>query len=203
MTHGTCLVILKLEILFFPGKNNQYILYEDDGETSLYKDGYFLKTVINSQYTKNSYKVIIQSIEGKRGIVPDTRDYKIRFRNTKMFEEVKAYFNDQLIEDVNFYIEDNDSIVEVKNMPTIGKIMLECRGKDVEIDAVRLINEDINSILMDLQIETYLKEKIAEIIFSDLPINRKRIGIRKLKRQGLDRTYMKLFLKLLEYIEQI
>lgn len=193
----------QLEIMFFPGKNDQYILYEDDGESSLYQDGFYLKTVLNSQYTKNSYKVIIQSIEGKRGIVPDTRDYKIRFRNTKMFEEVTVSFNDQLIEDVNFYIEDNDSIVEVKNIPTIGKLMMECRGKNVEIDAVRLINEDINSILMDLQIETYLKEKIAAIIFGDLPIKKKRIQIRKLRRQGLSRQHMKLFLKLLEYIEQI
>lgn len=193
----------KLEIMFFPGKNNQYIMYEDDGESSLYKDGYFLKTVINSQYTTNSYKVTIQSIEGKQGIVPDVRDYKIRFRNTKKFNEVKVTFNDQIIDDVNFYVEDNDSIVEVKNIPTIGKLVMECLGQDVELDAVRLINEDINSILMDLQIETVLKEKIAEVIFSDLPMNRKRINIRKLKRHGLESQHIKLFLKLLEYIEQI
>ena len=78
-----------------------------------------------------------------------------------------------------------------------------CRGKDIEIDAVRLINEDINSILMDLQINTYLKEKIADIIFSDLPIKNKRIAIRKLRRSSLSREYINLFLKLLEYIEQV
>ncbi len=79
-----------------------------------------------------------------------------------------------------------------------------CRGKDIEIDAVRLINEDINSILMDLQIRYLFKgEKIAAIIFSDLPIKKKRIAIRKLKRDSLSKEYMNLFLKLLEYIEQV
>ena len=56
---------------------------------------------------------------------------------------------------------------------------------------------------MDLQIETYLKEKIADIIFSDLPIKKKRIAIRKLKRDSLSKEYINLFLKLLEYIEQV
>ena len=47
---------------------------------------------------------------------------------------------------------------------------------------------------------TYLKEEIAKIIFGTLPIAKKRIGIRKLKTQGLSKEYMKLFLKLLDYI---
>ena len=101
------------------------------------------------------------------------------------------------------YIEDNDFVVEVRKVNTIGQLTIMCRGKDIEIDAVRLINEDINSILMDLQIETYLKEKIADIIFSDLPIKKKRIAIRKLKRDSLSKEYINLFLKLLEYIEQV
>ena len=53
---------------------------------------------------------------------------------------------------------------------------------------------------MDLKINTYLKENIAKIIFGDLPIEKKRIQIRKLKNAGLSKEYMKLFLKLLDYI---
>ena len=101
------------------------------------------------------------------------------------------------------YIEENDFVVEVNNVNTIGQLTLNCRGKDIEIDAVRLINEDIDSILMDLQISTYLKEKLAGIIFSDLPIKKKRIAIRKLRKDGLSKEHMKLFLKLMEYIESV
>ena len=56
---------------------------------------------------------------------------------------------------------------------------------------------------MDLHIQTELKEKIGEILFSELPNNKKRIAIRKLKKQGLDKSFVTLFLKLLEYINQI
>ena len=194
---------LELEIHIFPGTSNIYTLYEDDGITSLYKEGLFLKTDIDYNYLKNNYTVIVRSVEGKSGVVPPKRNYRFRFRNTKQAEEVRAYYNDKEIPIESQYIEDNDFVVEVNKVNTIGQLTIMCRGKDIEIDAVRLINEDINSILMDLQIKTYLKEKIADIIFSDLPIKKKRIAIRKLRRDLLSREYINLFLKLLEYIEQV
>ena len=192
-----------LEIEIFPGKSNTFELYEDDGISTLYKQGYFLKTLIDYNYMPNNYTVIIRSVEGKSGIVPDLRNYKIRFRNTKHADEVITYFNNGNQISNNSYVEGNDFIVELNNVSSIGQLTVNCKGKDIEIDAVRLINEDIDSILMDLQIDTELKFKISEILFGDIPIDKKRIAIRKLKKQGLDSSFVKLFLKLLEYIKQI
>ena len=108
-------------------------------------------------------------------------------------------FNDQVINGT-YTVDGNDFIVYLKQIPTIGQLTINCRGKDIEIDAVRVINDDVNSILMDLQISTYLKEDIANIIFGDKSIQKKRIAIRKLKSKGLAKEHIKLFLKLLEYI---
>ena len=190
-----------LEIQIFPGVSNTYTLYEDDGITSLYKEGYFLKTSIDYNYLKNNYTVIIRSIDGKSGIVPEKRNYKMVFRNTKETNNVVAHFNNDQI-DVNYYVDGNDFIVEVKDCPTIGQLTINCKGKDIEIDAVRLINDDVQSILMDLKIDTYLKEEIDSIMFGKLPNNKKRIAIRKLKKKGLSKEYINLFLKLLEYINE-
>lgn len=192
----------EFEIHIFPGQNNTYNLYEDDGVTTLYKDGYFLKTQIDYNYLPSNYTVIIRSLEGKSGLVPDDRDYRFRFRNTKQADEVIAYFNNSQVETTS-YVEENDFVVEVKHVPSVGQLTINCKGKDIEIDAVRLINDDIDSILLDLQIDTYLKEKISEIMFSNLAIKKKRIEIRKLKKQGLSKEYVQLFLKLLEYIGEI
>ena len=115
---------------------------------------------------------------------------------------VTVMYNDTPVESES-YVDGNDFIVEVKDAPTIGQVTINCRGKDIEIDAVRVINDDIDSILMDLKINTYLKEDIASIIFSEETISRKRIAIRKLKKKGLSREYMQLFLKLLEYISEV
>ena len=191
-----------MEIHIFPGVSNMYTLYEDDGITSLYKEGYFLKTSIDYNYLRSNYTVIIRAIEGKSGIAPDRRDYKLVFRNTKHADSVKVMFNDQEVQSQN-YTEGNDFIVMLRGIPTVGQLTVNCRGKDIEIDAVRVINDDVDSILMDLQINTYLKEDIAAIIFGDQTIQKKRIAIRKLKKKGLTKDHINLFLKLLEYISEV
>jgi alpha-glucosidase (family GH31 glycosyl hydrolase) len=191
-----------MEIHIFPGRSNLYKLYEDDGTSDLHRKGFYLLTSIDYNYLPNNYTVIIRALEGKSGIAPAKRNYKIRFRNTKKANEVITYFNDYPIDHIS-YNEGPDFIVEVKDVSTIGQLTLNCKGKDIEIDAVRLINDDIEGIISDLQIETEMKEKIDDVIFSDLPIKKKRIAIRKLRNKGLERKFVKLFLKLLEYIEQV
>ena len=193
----------ELEIEIFPGKSNTYELYEDDGISSLYKEGFYLLTSIDYNYMPSNYTVIIRSIAGKSGIVPEFRSYKIRFKNTKKADQVTTYFDNGLAIPNKSYVEENDFIVEVNKVRSIGQLTINCIGRDIEIDAVRLVNDDIESILMDLQIETEMKEKIDAILFSNDPINKKRIAIRKLRRKGLDGSFVRLFLKLLEYIDQI
>ena len=80
---------------------------------------------------------------------------------------------------------------------------INCKGKDIEIAAERLINDEIEEILSDLPIETEMKERIDNILFGDLPINKKRIAIRKLKKLGLEKKFIKVFLKLLEYLNEV
>ncbi len=190
-----------MEIHIFPGVSNTYNLYDDDGVTSLYKEGYYLKTSIDYNYLKNNYTVILRSIDGKSGIVPPKRNYKIVFRNVKQAEDVNAYFNNEKI-NCKASVDGNDFIVEVKQVPTLGQLTISCKGNDIEIDAVRVINDDVKSILLDLKINTYLKEEIDRIMFGKDSISRKRISIRKLRRRGLSKEYMSLFLKLLEYISE-
>ena len=191
-----------MEIQIFPGKSNTYKLYEDDGVSDLYRKGFFLTTSIDYNYMPNNYTVIIRALEGKSGIVPDKRNYKIRFRNTKQANDVVVFLNDKKIASKN-YVDGPDFIVEVAEVPTTLQLTINCKGKDIEIDAVRLINEDIASIINDLQIETTLKEKIDSILFGDLEIKKKRIELTKLRRAGLERKYIRLFKKLLEYVEQV
>jgi alpha-glucosidase (family GH31 glycosyl hydrolase) len=201
-TGNNVMVPNEMEIHIFPGKSNTYKLYEDDGITNLYKQGFYLMTSIEYNYQESNYTVIIRALEGKSGIVPKYRNYKIRFRNTKETQEVIAYANDVPVE-TKCYVDENDFIVEVKNISTIGQLTINCKGKAIEIDAVRLINEDIDGIISDLAIETQLKEVIASILFGDLPIKKKRIEIKKLRKRKLEEKFIKMFIRLLEYIEQI
>ena len=186
-----------LEVHIFPGESNTFNMYEDNDSDK------HLITQIDYNYLPNNYTVIIRNLDGdSRGVISDKRNYKIRFRNTKKAENVICYFNDQQIKTIS-YVDGSDFIVEVNDVPSMGQITLNCKGKDIEIDAMRFINDDIDSILLDLPINTVLKERISSIMFSELPIKRKRIEIRKLRKYNLGREYIKLFLKLLEYMGTI
>lgn len=186
----------------FPGRSNTYNLYEDDGLTNLYKEGFYLITSIDYNYRESNYTLIIRALEGKSNVVTPKRNYKIKFRNTKKADDVLVYENNSRVE-FSSYVEGNDFIIEVKNVSVLSQVTINCKGKDIEIDALRVINDDINSIISDLQIRTKLKEKINNILFSDKKISKKRIEIRKLKSKGLEKKFIKLFLNLLEHIEKI
>jgi alpha-glucosidase (family GH31 glycosyl hydrolase) len=189
-----------MEIHIFPGQNNTFKLYEDDGSSDLYKKGFYLLTEIDYNYLPSNYTVIIRALEGKSGIVPKTRDYKIKFRNTKKADEVICHVNKTPVPSIS-YTDGADFIVEVKGVPTIGQLTINCKGKDIEIEATQLIHEEIESILSDLKLETEKKELIDKIIFSEKPIKRKRIELRKLKSKGVDNKFIKLFLKLTDYLK--
>ena len=192
----------KLEIHIFPGRSNTYKLYEDDGYSFKYKQGYSFTTEINYYYKENDFSVSLEPLEGKAGVIPEKRDYRIRFRNTKYTDGVQV-FCDQVNVPYRRFVEDNDFIIEFDNIPTSSKIFVYCKGQDIEIDASRVINDDLVGIISDLTISTELKEKIDKIIFSPESIDSKRIAIRKLRFKGLPPLFIKMFMKLFEYLAEI
>ena len=54
-------------------------------------------------------------------------------------------------------------------------------------------------------VPTYLilKEKIGEVLLSELDIKQKRIEVRKLNKKGVPKKYIDLFIKLLEYMAEV
>ena len=194
-----------MEIQVFPGENNTYSIYEDDGETNDYLNGKYLITNIEFVYQKNNYKLTILPVSGVKGVVPDRRNYKIRFKNTKPTSIVSSFINSDRVSNIN-YKDDTDLVIEIKDVPTYSQLTILCSGEDIEISATRIINEDIVSIISDLPIKTVVKQKIDDIMFSsDTSLKKKRIEIRKLAhgKNFLERKYIDLLLKLLEYINEV
>ena len=191
-----------LEIHIFPGRSNTYKLYEDDGHTDMYKKGYSYTTEINYFYKANDFSVSLEPKEGTKEVVPAKRNYIIRFRNTKYTEGVQVFCNEFNIK-FRSYTDDTDFVIEFDDVPSDGRVFVYCKGKDIEIDASRVINDDLESIITDLPITTDLKNALDEIIFSDDSIKTKRINIRKLKGRGLSTIFIKMFIKLFDYIQGI
>ena len=189
-----------LEFNIFPGRNNSYDLYEDDGVSELYKRNYYILTNINYDYTKNSRKIVVQAKEGKMGIIPNVRNYRFNFRNTKAPQNISVKFNGINVE-YKTTVANNSFIINIYNIRTVGILEVEIMGENIDIEETELFKDSVLSILQDLPIETLLKEKIEDILFKDEPIKRRRINIRKLEGKGLEKKFINLFLKLLEYLQ--
>ena len=192
---------LNMEIDIFPGGDGNYQLYEDDGVTNNYKNGSYAITDYIFNYEVNNYTFKINVIKNQ-GILPEIRNYKIVFKNTKLSNV--NIFSDKTEIKGEVYLEKNDLVVEIPNVNTNKELVINCSSEGALLNSMtKLIDDDIKGILEDLEIETLLKTKIDEILFSELPIKKKRIAIRKLKRQKLEPKFIKMFLKLLEYIDTV
>jgi len=187
-----------LELNIYPLDSGNYDLYEDDGYSNNYKRGLYMITNFSYHYEKDNYRFIIRKKEGKNLL--NTRNYILRFKNIKNIKEINI--NDNMTK-YNCYYDKDDLIIELNNLIVGRELEINIKGEDTFISSVRYINEEIKEILYDLQIETTLKEKIDEVLFSELEIRKKRIKLRKLKKKGLDSKYIKIFINLLEYIEKI
>lgn len=194
-----------LELQVFPGASNSYSIYEDDGETNNYLNGEFLITNVEFVYEKNNYKLTVLPVGGKKGIIPDKRNYKIRFKSTKPTSVISTYIGSRQVSN-NHYKDDTDLIIEVNDVPTNDQLTVICKGNDIEIEALRIISDDITEIISDLPIKTVVKQRIDNIMFSkEYTLKKKRIEIRKLAngKDYLERKYIELLLKLLEYINEV
>lgn len=190
-----------LELHIFPGANNTYDLYEDDGYSNKYTKNENVITQIKYLYQVDNYTLDIHLLQAKPGIIPLNRTYLIYFHNIKLNTQVEVLLQNK---PYNYLIyEDNNSlVVKIENVPTIMPLKIKCAGENTEINPLHLMNDNLDEIIQDLKIETVLKEKLNNILFGKEAIKNKRIKIRKLKREGLDTKTINMFLRLLEYVEE-
>lgn len=190
-----------MEIQIFPAENglySSYELYEDDG-ISLNKNYNYIITKMNLDRVENGYKFTITKKDGNLNV--PNRTYLLRFKNMKNPDKIIVKYQGQTKE-CQAIVEKNDLLLELKDINVYEPLEVLLLGNNLEIETISVINKEIEGILDDLEIETIIKESVDEIIFSDLPINKKRIGLRKLRRQGLEPKYINMFISLLEFINQ-
>lgn len=189
-----------MEVHIFPAENGlygSYELYEDDGISKDIRTNYLI-TKMNLDKVNTGYTFTIKRKEGNLNI--PNRNYLLRFRNMKNPDKVLIKKGNEVSE-YNYEIEKNDLLIKLDNINVYEPIEISIIGKNMEIETISVINEEIEGILDDLEINTILKEQIDAIIFSDTPVNKKRIALKKLKRHGLEPKFINMFIGLLEFIE--
>lgn len=186
----------ELEIHLFPGKENNYNLYEDDGESYNYLNGEFILTNFNYKTISSGFELNITPVGGKRGVIPDERSYKFVFRNIADTSNISITQNNN---DLVFTkeIEDKNLIIKVDKVSTylpLKVLLLNTK----EIDNLYKKEKEIENIISEFNIETSLKEEIYNIVFSSNITKVKKSLIRKLKKKNLNEFYVEKINKLID-----
>lgn len=70
----------EMTITVFPGANNTFTLYEDEGDYQNYENGACVKTQMRLDYTDCKATFAIAPAEGEVGLIPEKRKWNVQFR---------------------------------------------------------------------------------------------------------------------------
>ena len=104
----------KLDMVVFPGADNSFEMYEDEGEGEGYRDGKFCKTLLSLKWGEKPV-FTIGAAKGDLSLLPATRDYKLHFRGVSA--DTKAAVNGRELEGV-YDVMTATLTVEIKNVAT-------------------------------------------------------------------------------------
>lgn len=82
----------ELDLYVFPGADNSFTLYEDEGDYSRFEDGVYAETKITLSWTDKP-ELCINPVSGDSSILPEKRTWNIRLRGFSEGTEPTVYLN--------------------------------------------------------------------------------------------------------------
>jgi alpha-glucosidase (family GH31 glycosyl hydrolase) len=133
-----------LVLFVYPGADNEFDLYEDDGETLGYKHGQFAITKLINDNSKCEF--VIKKPQGDIGVLPESRNIKLHFLATND-NKATVYVGDKTVEVLQAYDESSHTfVVEIKEWDYSDdiKVCLEkkhdIRRNDVQAAVYEILN---------------------------------------------------------------
>ncbi|QGN08008.1 DUF5110 domain-containing protein [Halorhabdus sp. CBA1104] len=80
----------RLRVVAFPGADNEFTLYEDDGTTMAHRDGASATTTLTQTFDGDSLTFEIEPAAGDRSFIPDERTYDLHLRGVSEPTDVRV-----------------------------------------------------------------------------------------------------------------
>jgi alpha-glucosidase (family GH31 glycosyl hydrolase) len=164
-----------LQLLIFPGADNVFELFEDDGETTAYLEGKFVLTKFAQTWSEDSLNFTLSPTKGDLKLVPKKRSYQFNFRGIVTPEKVNVHLNGSPVEVISSYIATTETLefAEIKLAPddnlqvTLHGDLLAHRNRD---------EEKLEKYLFQFKLESWEKKQIlqdwARIATGELSLSR-------------------------------
>ncbi|NUM45314.1 MAG: DUF5110 domain-containing protein [Anaerolineales bacterium] len=83
----------RLEVHLFPGADNTFELYEDDGESTAFQHGHHALTPFDLKWEQNRATFTLGPVTGDGTLIPAPREYTLHFRGVAAPEQIHATLN--------------------------------------------------------------------------------------------------------------
>ena len=134
----------------------------------------------------------------------DGRETVIVPEKKEKIERIKRKYNNMEMAD--------DTAKKIRTLEVVNNVLIAATGvvgcatviNYFVPDALPFVDEAVMTGATALlgSASTIVKNKIDSIIFSDLSVKKKRIALRKLKKDKLEPKYINMFIGLLDFIEK-
>ena len=152
-----------IDLNIFPGADNTYQLYEDDGETQAYQNGEFAITTFHLSQDGNHLRFRIQAVEGETGLLPSTRTFNLVFYALEEPNSVIIRIDSQECEPIWHY----DSTTHQLHVPGINlsvnaELFVEITGTEDLVYRKDQLKEKIHLLLKYFKMNTFIKQSIYD-----------------------------------------
>lgn len=153
-----------MELYVFAGADNTFTMYEDEGEYSRFEDGVWAKTDFEFKWGSNAELRICAAV-GDRTILPEKRNWTVKFRGFKKPECVKISVNgNESKADLEYDEEHATVTVAVNGIRTDKDIKIICMGNDGLLYDNSFARKRIFNIILHSQIGYPMKMRIWEYL---------------------------------------
>ena len=105
-----------LDLYIFPGADNVFELFEDDGETVGYQQGKYALTKITQTWEYEALTLTLSPVNGDLNLVPAKRSYILKFRGIAEPIEISITRNDTTLNLAPIYHKDTETL-ELGSIP--------------------------------------------------------------------------------------
>ena len=151
-----------LEVQIFPGADNCFELYEDNGAAAE-SELKTAKTVFKNNYQQNQLNFKIKALKGSAEVIPENRRLKLIFRAVNE-AELDIYINGKKFEFENYYNKQDNSLTVEFNYKPENNFEFNLKNTNGLIKKKDLRIEKIKKMLKNFKVETAVKTEVARSI---------------------------------------
>ncbi len=153
----------KLKVFVFPGADNIFDMYEDEGEYNNYKNGMFAVTKMHLHWQDNKALFTINAAQGETSLIPQNREWTVMFRGFSENAEILAKVENET-QDCSVFYDAETATYSVSVTAAVTKqISIEVKGDKLISDNAGVLDK-CTRILINSKVGYEWKDKIQSML---------------------------------------